>query len=89
MSNELAVFGLEGKVAVVTGAGGGIGEACARMFAKAGAAVMLSDINIESCERIAADLNEQGLQAKAIRLDVTSEEDTNNNPCNRRRQSCK
>ena len=75
MSNKLGVFGLEGKVAVVTGAGAGIGEACARMFAQAGAAVMLSDINVEACERIAADLNAQGLQAKAIRLDVTNEDD--------------
>ncbi|MBB5187998.1 NAD(P)-dependent dehydrogenase (short-subunit alcohol dehydrogenase family) [Zhongshania antarctica] len=75
MSNKLGVFGLEGKVAVVTGAGAGIGEACARMFAQAGAAVMLSDINVEACERIAAELNAEGLQAKAIRLDVTSEAD--------------
>ena len=75
MSNKLSVFGLEGKVAVVTGAGAGIGEACARMFAQAGAAVMLSDINIEACERIAIELNDKGLEAKAMRLDVTNEAD--------------
>lgn len=75
MNEQLAVFGLEGKVAVVTGAGAGIGEACARMFAQAGAAVVLSDINVEACERIADELNAQGLEAKAIRLDVTKEED--------------
>ena len=75
MKDELSVFGLEGKVAVVTGAGAGIGEACARIFAQAGAAVIVSDINLEACERIAADLNEQGFQARAMRLDVTSEAD--------------
>lgn len=75
MNKTLSVFGLEGKVAVVSGAAAGIGEACARAFAQAGAAVMLSDIDVAACERIAAELNEQDFEAKAIRLDVTSEAD--------------
>lgn len=75
MSNALSVFGLKGKVAVVTGAGAGIGEACARRFAAAGASVILSDKNLASCKRIAKELNKQGLEAKAVQLDVTVEED--------------
>ncbi|GGY72640.1 SDR family oxidoreductase [Marinobacter zhanjiangensis] len=60
----------EGKVALVTGAAAGIGEATARAFADAGASVMLSDINQEAGEQVAAAINEAGGKAAFIRCDV-------------------
>lgn len=62
-----------GKVAVVTGAGANIGEACARKLAAAGATVALADINVEGAERIAADIAAAGGQASAHRLDLADE----------------
>ena len=49
-------FGLDGKVAVVTGGGGAIGQVYARALAQAGAAVVLADLNAEGAERAAAAL---------------------------------
>ena len=51
-----------GKVALVTGAAGGIGRATAKMFAEAGAAVALMDIN-PAVEQRADELRQQGHQA--------------------------
>lgn len=59
---------LEGKVAVVTGAGSGFGEGIARRFAEEGASVVVADINGEAAERVAADI---GPAARAVRADVT------------------
>ena len=46
--------GLEGRTALVTGGGSGIGEACARTFAALGAKVTVADVNREAAERVAA-----------------------------------
>ncbi len=62
------------KVALVTGAAGGIGLAVARMFAEAGAAVALADINDAVMER-AAELTAAGYKAIGIRCDVSDEAD--------------
>lgn len=59
---------LEGKVAVVTGAGSGFGEGIARRFAGEGASVVVADVNGEAAERVAADI---GPAARAVRADVT------------------
>ncbi len=58
---------LEGKLAIVTGAGSGIGEAIARRFVAEGALVVIAEIDAASGARIAADL---GAEAIAIATDV-------------------
>jgi NAD(P)-dependent dehydrogenase (short-subunit alcohol dehydrogenase family) len=68
---------LSGKVAIVTGAGGGIGKAYARGLAEAGAAVVLADINLANAEAAAKDLVADGLRVLAVRADVSDEESAN------------
>ncbi|MQY31245.1 SDR family oxidoreductase [Nocardia aurantia] len=65
---------LTGKVAIVTGAGGGIGRAYARGLAEAGAAVVLADIAVEAARAAAAELTRDGLVAAAVAVDVTDED---------------
>ena len=60
---------LAGKVAVVTGAGGGFGEAIAKLFAAEGAKVAVLDIRADAAERVAGEI---GGQAMATAADVTS-----------------
>ena len=60
---------LEGKVAIITGAAQGMGEAHARRFVAEGAKVVMTDINEEQGEKIAAELGENAVFIKA---DVTS-----------------
>lgn len=62
---------LEGKSALVTGAGGAIGGAIARAFATEGAAVCVADINIEGADKTVADIDAGGGRAVACPLDVT------------------
>ena len=60
-----------GKVAIVTGAGQGIGEAYARALAAHGAAVVIADINAGAGEKVAASIAEDGGQAAFVRTDVS------------------
>jgi NAD(P)-dependent dehydrogenase (short-subunit alcohol dehydrogenase family) len=60
----------EGRVALVTGGGSGIGAATARLLARQGASVVLADIDDAAARRVAAELAEQGATASAVRLDV-------------------
>ncbi|MGA3403258.1 MAG: glucose 1-dehydrogenase [Acetobacteraceae bacterium] len=59
---------LEGRLALVTGAGSGIGEAIARAMAAAGARLLIADINGEAAQRVATSIGEH---AEAYTLDVT------------------
>jgi NAD(P)-dependent dehydrogenase (short-subunit alcohol dehydrogenase family) len=65
---------LDGKVALVTGAGSGLGEATARALAGAGAAIGCLDVRQEPAERVSASLNERGGRAEAWACDVSNEE---------------
>jgi NAD(P)-dependent dehydrogenase (short-subunit alcohol dehydrogenase family) len=66
---------LEGKTALVTGAGSGIGKAIATVCAREGAKVMASDINEETAKQVAATIEDWGGEARALRTDTTKEED--------------
>ncbi|MBI2867599.1 MAG: SDR family oxidoreductase [Chloroflexi bacterium] len=65
---------LRGKVAIVTGAAGGIGQAYARALAQAGAAVVIADLNAKGAEQVAAKLSGDGLRAIGVGVDITSPE---------------
>ncbi len=62
-----------GKVAVVTGAGAGIGEASAKRLALEGAAVLVTDIAGDAAERVASEIRDAGGTARAHTVDVTQE----------------
>lgn len=64
--NHLPNFDLSGKIAIITGASRGIGEAIARTYAGAGAAVVLSSRKQEALEQIAGEIRAAGGQALAL-----------------------
>ncbi len=64
---------LDDKVALITGGGAGIGEAIARLFAKAGAAIVITGRRKEVIERVAGDITRGGGKAVAVAGTVTDE----------------
>ena len=64
---------LKGKVIIVTGAGSGIGHVAAQLMAKAGAKVLLSDVNVESGTKAEREIIEAGGTAKFIKTDIANE----------------
>lgn len=69
------MFGnLKDRIAIVTGSGANIGEACARALAAAGASVVLADINIAGATGVAADIEKSGGTAMAHLLDLAEED---------------
>ncbi|ATB38682.1 3-oxoacyl-ACP reductase [Cystobacter fuscus] len=62
---------LEGKAALVTGSGSGIGRATALLFAREGARVIVSDVNVPGAEETVAAIRKKGGEARFIRCDVS------------------
>jgi len=61
----------EGKVAIVTGSGQGIGEAYAKALAAEGASVVVADLNLEQAQRVAGEITDDGGTALAVPVDVS------------------
>ena len=67
--------GIEGKVAIVTGGGSGLGEAIAKSLAARGSKVVVTDINLKSAERVVQEITDAGGTASAIQHDAAKAED--------------
>lgn len=72
---DQTLFRLDGDVALLTGAGAGIGRAIARLFASAGASIVVSDLKAEAAEAVARDIVAAGGKAIGIACNVTKEDD--------------
>jgi NAD(P)-dependent dehydrogenase (short-subunit alcohol dehydrogenase family) len=73
MSQGIVNYSFNGLVALVTGAGSGMGLATARAFAESGASVVLADFNEDAVKRAAAELVSAGHKAIAVRCDVSDD----------------
>ncbi|MBM3132543.1 MAG: SDR family oxidoreductase [Chloroflexi bacterium] len=69
------LFNLSGKAAVVTGGAIGIGQAIALRLAEAGAAVTITDINLDGAKQVVAQIEGAGGKARAIQADASSATD--------------
>ncbi len=67
--------GVEGRVALITGASQGIGRACALLLAAAGARVALCARNQEKLQQVAAEIASAGGDAEVFKIDVANEEE--------------
>ena len=70
----LETFTLDGKVALITGAGSGLGAEFAEAVAEAGSDVACADLNLGSAEQTAASVEKHGRRALAIGVDVSDEQ---------------
>ena len=69
---------MKNKVVIITGASSGIGEACAKEFAKQGAKLSLAARNIDKLNLIEKELSEQGIEVLSVKTDVSIEKDCEN-----------
>ena len=63
---------LSGRVAIVTGGGGEIGAAIARLFAQEDADIVVADLRLEAAEEVASSIRASGASARAVACDVSS-----------------
>lgn len=63
-----------GRAALVTGSASGLGKACAKKFAENGISVVIADVNYEGAKAVAEEIKEEGGNAIAVMMDVTSEQ---------------
>jgi NAD(P)-dependent dehydrogenase (short-subunit alcohol dehydrogenase family) len=68
---------LKGKTAIVTGSQRGIGEAIAIELAKEGANIVVSDINLVNCQKVAKNIEKLGVKAIGVKCDVTKRASVN------------
>jgi NAD(P)-dependent dehydrogenase (short-subunit alcohol dehydrogenase family) len=66
---------LRGRVAVITGGASGIGRATALALAREGAVPVIADVDMERAEAVVRDARDLGVEAAAVRCDVTSDAD--------------
>lgn len=71
------LFKLEGKTAIVTGGGRGLGAQIAKGFAEAGANVVVCSRKLETCEEMSEEIKQLGVDSLALKCDVTNPEDVN------------
>lgn len=71
-SAGLQAFTLDGRTALVTGAGGGLGAAIAEAFAAVGAAVLVTDIDKDAADEVSQRITAAGGRAESFPLDVTN-----------------
>ena len=69
---------LKDRIAIVTGAAGGIGEGVAKIFAEEGAVVLVADINGEGAARTEETINKNGGNASSVAVDITDAEKVKN-----------
>lgn len=77
MFDVFKMFRLDGKTALVTGGGRGLGEVFCHTYAQAGAAVVVADIVEDNAQKVAANLTKRGHKASAVHVDVTDTESVN------------
>ena len=68
-----ALFGLHGQTAIITGGGAGLGRDLSHMFARAGAQIIVADIQRENAEAVKLEIEQKGGVAEAVHVDVTNE----------------
>jgi NAD(P)-dependent dehydrogenase (short-subunit alcohol dehydrogenase family) len=71
---SLQPFSLASQTAVVTGGASGIGRATSKLFAAAGARVVIGDIDLEGAQRVVGEITAAGGQATAVNCDVSQED---------------
>lgn len=69
---------IKGKTAIITGAGNGIGKGSALILARYGVNVVCSDLNLDTAQKTADEAKSLGVNAIAVKCDVTQEQDLEN-----------